>query len=110
MSENDVTRTELVWPGKYDGYGQRREVERVSLPFQVIERVNESRATREARTERGLTLFHIWKGDEGDTFEDGWRNKLVWGDNKVVLSSLLEQFTGKLDLIYIDPPFATGTD
>ena len=42
-------RTELVWPGKYDENGKRREVERVSLPFQVIERVNESRATREAR-------------------------------------------------------------
>jgi adenine specific DNA methylase Mod len=106
----EVTTTELVWPGKYDETGKRCEVERVSLPFQVIERVNESRATREVRAERGLTLFDVWKGDEGETFDEGWRNKLIWGDNKLVMSSLLEQFTGKVDLIYIDPPFATGAD
>lgn len=106
----EVTRTELVWPGKYDENGKRREVERVSLPFQVIERVNESRATREVRTEHGLTLFDVWKGDEGETFEEGWRNKLIWGENKLVMSSLVAQFAGKVDVIYIDPPFAVGAD
>lgn len=106
----DITRTELVWPGKYDEDGKRREVDRVSLPFQVIERVNESRATREATKARGLTLFDFWEGDSAETFEDGWRNKLIWGDNKLVMSSLLDQFAGKIDLIYIDPPFATGAD
>ncbi len=106
----DITRTELVWPGKYDENGKRREVDRVSLPFQVIERVNESRATREATKARGLTLFDFWEGDTAETFEDGWRNKLIWGDNKLVMSSLLDQFAGKVDLIYIDPPFLTGAD
>ena len=106
----EITRTELVWPGKYDADGKRREPARVSLPFQVIERVNESRATREAKRQRGLTLFDFWEGDTADTFEDGWRNKLIWGENKLVMSSLLDQFAGKIDLIYIDPPFATGAD
>jgi adenine-specific DNA-methyltransferase len=106
----DITRTELVWPGKYDEEGKRREIDRVSLPFQVIERVNESRATREAETERNPTLFDIWQGDSAETFAEGWRNKLIWGDNKLVMSSLLDQFAGKIDLIYIDPPFATGAD
>jgi adenine-specific DNA-methyltransferase len=106
----DVTRAELVWPGKYDDEGRRREVDRVSLPFQVIERVNESRATQEAEKSRNPTLFDVWQGDSAETFEDGWRNKLIWGDNKLVMSSLLDQFAGKVDLIYIDPPFATGAD
>jgi adenine-specific DNA-methyltransferase len=106
----DITRTELVWPGKYDENGKRCEVDRASLPFQVIERVNESRATREATTARGLTLFDFWEGDPAETFEDGWRNKLIWGDNKLVMSSLLDQFAGKIDLIYVDPPFLTGAD
>jgi DNA modification methylase len=105
-----ITRTELVWPGKFDLTGSVREVQRASLPFQVIERVNESRATRATRTEHGLTLFDVWKSDEGETFEEGWRNKLIWGDNRVVMASLLEQFAGKFRLIYIDPPFATGSD
>lgn len=106
----DITRTELVWPGKYDDQGRRKEVDRVSLPFQVIERVNESRATREAEKTRNPTLFDVWQGDAAETFEDGWRNKLIWGDNRLVASSLLDQFAGKIDLIYIDPPFLTGAD
>jgi DNA modification methylase len=111
MAKIDITRTELVWPGKYNEDGTRKEVPRVSLPFQVIETVNESRATREAK--KGgtqTTLFDIWEGKEGDTFEDGWKNKLIWGDNLLVMGSLLEKFAGKIDLIYIDPPFATGAD
>jgi len=106
-----VTRTELVWPGKYNEDGTRREPPRVSLPFQVIETVNESRATREAaKKPANLSLFDVYEGKEGDSFEDGWRNKLIWGDNLLVMGSLLEKFAGKFDLIYIDPPFATGAD
>ena len=103
-------RTELVWPGKYNDDGTPKEVPRVSLPFQVIETVNESRATREARKDTGRSLFDVWDGKEGDSFEGGWRNKLIWGDNLLVMGSLLERFAGKIDLIYIDPPFATGAD
>jgi len=111
MGKIDVTRTELVWPGKYDEGGTLKEVPRVSLPFQVIETINESRATREAK-KGGVqgTLFDIYEGKEGDTFEAGWRNKLIWGDNLLVMGSLLEKFAGKIDLVYIDPPFATGAD
>ena len=52
MVKIDITRTELVWPGKYNQDGTLKEVPRVSLPFQVIETVNESRATREAKKAR----------------------------------------------------------
>jgi hypothetical protein len=95
----DITKTELVWPGKYNEDGTRKEVPRVSLPFQVIETINESRATRETEKQRQPTLFDIWEGKEGDTFEDGWKNKLIWGDNLLVMGALLEKFAGKVDLI-----------
>ncbi|MGQ9492718.1 MAG: DNA methyltransferase [Anaerolineae bacterium] len=95
-AENEVTRTGLYWPGK------RTEVERVALPFQVVETVNVSRATREE-----APLFAAIQGDEAE----GWRNKLIWGENKYIMASLLDQgFAGKINLIYIDPPFATGAD
>lgn len=107
----EINKTELVWPGKYDAEGNLVQAPRVSLPFQVIERVNETRATREAKKAEGLTLFDVWDGaNEGVTFENGWRNKLIWGENAAVMGSLLEQFSGKLDLIYIDPPFDVGAD
>ena len=41
---------------------------------------------------------------------EGWRNKLIWGDNRLVMSSLLENFAGGIDLVYIDLPFAVGAD
>jgi adenine specific DNA methylase Mod len=110
MANVNITKTELVWPGKYNEDGSLREVPRVNLPFQVIERVNESRATREAKNVSTPSLFDFYAGKEGDTFADGWRNKLIWGDNLLVMGSLLEKFAGKVDLIYIDPPFATGGD
>ena len=92
MAKIDITRTELVWPGKYNDDGTLKEVPRVSLPFQVIETVNESRATREAK-KGGVQggLFDVYDGKEGDTFEAGWRNKLIWGDNLLVMGSLAEK-------------------
>jgi hypothetical protein len=110
MANIDITRTELVWPGKYNDDGMRQEVPRVHLPFQVIETINQSRATREAEKQRQQTLFDIWEGKEGDTFEAGWKNKLIRGDNLLVMGSPLEKFAGKIDLIYIDPSFAMGAD
>ena len=97
----DVQRLELVWPRK------KRTTDRVVLPFQCIETVNESRATREAQ--KG-TMFHGQARQEADEAADEWRNKLVWGDNKYVLSSLLDNYAGKVDVIYTDPPFGTGQD
>ena len=110
MAKIDITKTELVWPGKYNEDGTPKEVPRVNLPFQVIETFNESRATRAARGTKTLTLFDTYAGDEGDTFESGWKNKLIWGDNLPIMQSLLANFAGRIDLIYIDPPFATGAD
>lgn len=110
MAKIEVTKTELVWPGKYNEDGTLKEVPRVSLPFQVIETVNESRATRQMAQTTGASLFNTYDGKEGDSFEAGWRNKLIWGDNMLVMGSLLEKFAGKIDLIYIDPPFATGAN
>ncbi len=41
---------------------------------------------------------------------DGWRNKIFWGDNLQVMGHLLKEFRGKVDLIYIDPPFDSKAD
>lgn len=41
---------------------------------------------------------------------DGWMNKIFWGDNLQVMSHLLKEFRGKIDLIYIDPPFDSKAD
>jgi len=110
MAKIDIKRTELVWKGKYDEDGKLIPVDRPGpYPFQIVEVVNTPRI---GHTDNAIqtNLFDIWKGNEGATFEEGWKNKLIWGDNKFVMSSLLDKFAGKIDLIYIDPPFATGAD
>ena len=78
--------TELIWEGKYRD-GKKVEPARIALPFQTIESVN---------------LF--------PDHPPAWHNRLIWGDKKYVLPSLLPEFAGKVDLVYIDPPFDTGAD
>lgn len=90
---------ELVWEGKYGPDGRKVAPLRVALPFQTVETVNESAQERQ----RSFDLFA--SGHAGD-----WRNRLIWGDKKYVLPALLDEFAGKVDLIYVDPPFATGDD
>lgn len=107
VAVRQVDRTELVWPGKYDESGALTEPSRITLPFQVIEVIEEGRTSREALAQTSLPLFGAKpKG----IAEDGWRNKLIWGENLYVLSSLIPEFAGRVDLIYIDPPFLAGRD
>ncbi len=88
--------TELIWDGKYKD-GKKQGPVRIALPFQTIETVNESAQDRQ----RSLELFASGREPE-------WRNRLIWGDKKYVLPSLIPEFAGKVNLIYIDPPFDTG--
>jgi DNA modification methylase len=86
---------------RLDWEGKPAHVERLSLPFQTVETINESRATRERDT--GSLLAQ-------DAPADSPRNQLIWGDNKLIMSSLLKEYAGQIRLVYIDPPFDTGAD
>ena len=94
-------RTELIWDGKYDADGKRIAPLRVALPFQTVETVNES------VQERQKNLLLEAPGTYG---AKEWRNRLIWGDKKYVLPSLLAEFAGKVNLMYYDPPFNTDAD
>ena len=98
-------KTELVWDGKYDEYGLRRPVDVAgsAMPMQKIETVDMPRS--EALAGGQTTL-----GELKTTRQYDFRNMLIWGDNKLVMASLLKDFRGKIDLIYIDPPFDVGAD
>ena len=98
-------KTELVWEGKYDEYGNRREVEvaGADLPLQKVESIDEPRSSAEGKGQ--MELF-----EKKSHRQDDFRNMLIWGDNKLVMASLLREFKGMIDLIYIDPPFDVGAD
>jgi len=100
----DKREVELVWNGK------SRDVCTTVLPFQSLEHVDEP------RSEGPLTLQEDWLDPRGRQLK-GWTNKLIWGDNKLILSSLKSgalrrqiEDAGGLKLIYIDPPFDVGAD
>ena len=102
---DDKREVELVWNGKTN------EVTNVVLPFQIIEQVDEPRSEKEMKLQPDL--FSPNSGRQ----QQGWSNKLIWGDNKLVLSSLKNgalreeiEKQGGIKLIYIDPPFDVGAD
>ena len=94
-------QVELLWNGKSD------YVTNTVLPFQYIEHIDEPRDTK-----NNNSLF-----DTAGRQIAGWTNKLIWGDNKLILSSLIKgpmreeiEKNGGIKLIYIDPPFDVGAD
>jgi DNA modification methylase len=100
LQPSEVTAVpDLIWTGKYDEEHRRSRPLQVALPFQTVETINESVQDRQ----RALDLF-------GANHPPEWRNRLIWGDKKYVLPSLLQEFAGAIDLVYIDPPFFTGDD
>lgn len=98
----DKREIELIWNGK------TADVCTAVLPFQTLEHVDEPRE----ETRQQADLF-----DGRGRQLHGWTNKLIWGDNKLILSSLKAgalrqqiEDAGGLKLIYIDPPFDVGAD
>ena len=96
-------KTELIWEGKYDEYGNRRTVDIAgcAMPLQKIETIDEPAS-------RAMVQGNLF--DPVKAHRDDFRNRLIWGDNKLVMASLLKEFKGNIDLIYIDPPYDVGSD
>ncbi len=99
---------ELVWNGKTD------EVCNIVMPFQTIEQVDEPRIETDTKMQKSIFDFGL---DTRGRQLSGWTNKLIWGDNKLILSSLKSgqlrqeiEKQGGIKLIYIDPPFDVGAD
>ncbi len=102
---DDDREVELLWNGK------TQEICNFVLPFQTIEHIDEPRSERITKDQQ-FNLF-----DTSGRQIRGWTNKLIWGDNKLILSSLKNgsmrqeiEKQGGLKLIYIDPPFDVGAD
>lgn len=65
------------------------------------------------RGKRPFTSTQFYPAQLKETFgeeTEGWMNKIFWGDNLQVMSHLLKQYRGQIDLIYIDPPFDSKAD
>lgn len=103
----DKREVELVWNGKTN------EVTNIVLPFQIVEQIDEPRIEKGEQAEGAQYNIFDTRGRQ----QTGWTNKLIWGDNKLILSSLKNgplrkeiEDNGGIKLIYIDPPFDVGAD
>ena len=101
---DESKQVELTWNGKSN------ELTKLVLPFQIIEQIDEPR-TKKLKEAQGS--FDFASGRQ----ISGWTNKLIWGDNKYVISSLKNgpmreeiEKHGGIKLIYIDPPFDVQAD
>jgi adenine specific DNA methylase Mod len=125
---DDKREVELIWNGKTS------EVTNIVLPFQVIEQVDEPRSSAggkksdtikegnstgggASKVDSAVDDFQMSLFDHRGRQNSGWSNKLIWGDNKLILSSLKNgpireeiERNGGIKLIYIDPPFDVGAD
>ena len=93
--------------------GRKEDTTNIALPFHSIEHIDEPR--KEAK--KSGDALSMFETDFRGRQLKGWTNKLIWGDNKLILSSLANgpmreeiEKEGGLKLIYIDPPFAVGAD
>jgi adenine-specific DNA-methyltransferase len=91
--------------------GRKEDVTNIALPFHSIEHIDEPRKEEK----KAGDMFEMF--DTRGRQLKGWTNKLIWGDNKLILSSLANgpirdeiEKEGGIKLIYIDPPFAVGAD
>ncbi len=107
---DDKREVELIWNGKTS------DVTNIVLPFQVIEQVDEPRSEAAKKKYPLFEAAGIYLDSRGRQLK-GWTNKLIWGDNKLILSSLKNgpiraeiEKAGGIKLIYIDPPFDVGAD
>jgi hypothetical protein len=89
-------KSEIIWPGK------TRNICKADLPFQTIEYIDAPQLNQ---------LKHNFSP------KNGWSNKLIWGDNKFILSSMRNgtlrrdiEAQGGIKLVYIDPPFDVGAN
>src|ERR1043166_2406254 len=88
MGKGGRRRAELVWPGKYPEHGSLPTCS--SLGLQLV------------------TRAQFGSDPAVPSVQGAWRNQLIWGDNLPVMEALSHEYAGTIDLIYIDPPFATG--
>jgi len=91
--------------------GRKEDTTNIALPFHSIEHIDEP------RKEKDKAQTAMFETDFRGRQLKGWTNKLIWGDNKLIISSLANgpmreeiEKEGGLKLIYIDPPFAVGAD
>jgi len=95
-------RTELVWEGKYDQYGKRREVDitGLAMPMQRIETIDQPPS--EVAAAGQLALF-----EKKNKRLDDFRNRLVWGDNKLVMVTVKSRAT-RIDRLDRSPAAIRG--
>src|SRR5579872_1412926 len=96
--------TELIWQGKTKHRNsESSEADNASSSINQISKVL-------VTTETHTPQFDNQPARIASPSPIHWHNRLILGDKQFVLSALLPEIAGKVNLIYVDPPFMTGRD
>lgn len=104
MTKKKQTQNDLGFEGL-----ALESVDKYEFEYQPIQGYPELRWTGK-RPFRSTQYYPAQLKEQHGEPEDGWLNRIYWGDNLQVMSHLLKEFRGKVNLIYIDPPFDSKAD
>ena len=97
----------LYWEKIDEKRTQKPNNSQNSYSFQVLELINNP-IISSIGSDNGIAKNkQSWNHEQGKD-SNSWKNLLIWGENKRIMGSLSPKFSNKIDLIYIDPPYATG--
>ena len=99
----------LYWNKKVEHQTQKLNSSKKAYELQVLDLLeNPLMANSDFNTDKSIS--RISNNPKYEKISSNWRNLLIWGENKSIMSSLSQKFLNKINLIYIDPPYATGSN
>ncbi|HUW91242.1 MAG TPA: site-specific DNA-methyltransferase [Candidatus Nanopelagicaceae bacterium] len=97
----------LDWKKKDEKYAQKSNYSQNIYEFQVLELI-ENPIIGSVIFDKDVSKNKRSLNQQHEKSSNSWKNLLIWGENKSIMGSLNPKFSNKINLIYIDPPYATG--
>jgi len=99
----------LDWKKKEEKKAQKSEDSQDSDEFHILESLTNP-IIIDSEFNNGISKNKLTGNHQQQISSNYWKNLLIWGENKSILRTLNLKFSNKIKLIYIDPPYATGTN
>lgn len=99
----------LDWKKKDEKYAQKSNYSQNIYEFQVLELI-ENPIIGSVIFDKDVSKNKRSLNQQHEKSSNSWKNLLIWGENKSIMGSLNPKFSNKINLIYIDPPYATGSN
>ncbi|MHA1458131.1 MAG: DNA methyltransferase [Promethearchaeota archaeon] len=97
----------LLWKKRDESLTQNSKYAQKTYEYSVFE-IIENPILNNIASNNDISKNKRTKNQNQEKSSESWKNLLIWGENKSIIESLSPKFSNKINLIYIDPPYATG--